>query len=126
MKFSDISKLKVGDRLKVRDSDIIVEVQEIDINDPERPLAVKSSEDFGIGINPIKFGLATISMYEDNIGWLYTSVLDLMIDGDIHAELLKRLLGNQRLVTLEDLERVKPCMPTYVVNEIKEIKMYNY
>lgn len=107
MKFSDLAKVKVGDQLRVVGTDIIVRVEEMDYMDPERPIAVSTAEDIAFSVHQLKPIIATSSMMADDICWLYTSVLDVLICNDIEPKTLKRMLGGQQLVTLESLEIVE-------------------
>lgn len=111
MRLSDITKIKVGDQLRVYDTDIIVRVHEIDHDDPEHPIAVRSVEDIAFNVHQFKPIIATSSMMDDDICWLYTSVLDVLISNDIGPKTLKRMLDSRQLVTLESLEIIEPQEP---------------
>lgn len=108
MEFSDITKIKVGDQLCVLGTDITVVVQEKDASDTCRPLSVKPSKEIAFGVHPFTSDIDTSSMLEDDICWLYTSVLDVLICNDITPKELKRALDGRHLVTLENLGFIEP------------------
>ena len=107
----DITKINIGDLLRVSGTDIMVEVRGIDKTDPMRPLLVRSSRDFAIDVSNNPLEVITLKQCLANMGWLCRSFGDVADNADISPEELADVLGKRRLVTLHDLEIVDPEEP---------------
>lgn len=107
----DITKINIGDLLRVSGTDIMVEVRGIDKTDPMRPLLVRSSRDFAIDVVANSSEVISIKQCLANMGWLFRSFGDVADNANISPEELADVLGKRRLVTLHSLEIVEPQEP---------------
>lgn len=109
----DITKISIGDLLRVSGTDIMVEVRGIDLTDPMRPLLVRASKDFAIDVMTDPLEVVTFNQCLARMGWLFRSFGDVADNANISPEELARTLGKRRLVTLHDLEIIEPVEPAH-------------
>ena len=104
MKLRDILKLEVGDKVKLKDSDTIFEIVEIDAKDKERPVALKLATELSHPVACNFIGGDVCWVVPDRNIWVYNNKIEMVGTSEYQIAKFDRATKDCKVLTIRNLE----------------------